>query len=124
MQWFVGIVILVLSVLMISLRNVDMQPNLFKTYPCAKVVLSPLTPRSASNTQLPVLPKSRKLLKLDSITVDCVNAVDPRFSPVIEHDYVSKPLSQTETETDNNAILEVISDVFKETKEKSELTLY
>lgn len=44
----------------------------------------------------------------------------PSVSPVIEHDYVSKPLSQTETETENNAVLDVISDVFKEMKEKNE----
>lgn len=60
------------------------------------------------------------MLKLDSVTVDCVSAVNPSVSPVIEHDYVSKPLSQTETETENNAVLDVISDVFKEMKEKNE----
>lgn len=104
---------------MISLRNVNIQHSLFLNVSvCKRGALSPLTPRSASNIQLPVLPKSRKMLKLDSVTVDCVSAVNPSVSLVIEHDYVSKPLSQTETETENNAVLDVISDVFKEMNEK------
>lgn len=55
---------------------------------------SPLTPRSLSNIQLPVLPvrKLRKMFKLDSVAVHhvCDVGSSAGVSAFIEHDYVSK----------------------------------